>query len=213
MSRKMPRAMLPLWRCKSTSFLSSEVNMSASINPKNIAMITYHFISLLINDDFDFEVSLANDVAIDVDKHAVITLPWSWHFNQWKQALHNEIKLFSNPYCTTMIIITIHVFIATLSSCVQLVFRILVVCIMVILKMFKYMVFVYFVKTRISNVLVYYSKQDEFVSKPEKLFLAIKVKVKATSSLSLVSFWKGIISWVCMQNMNISLKFKSHSES
>ena len=28
MSRKMPRAMLPLWRCKSTSFLSSEVNMS-----------------------------------------------------------------------------------------------------------------------------------------------------------------------------------------
>ena len=27
----MPRAMLPLWRCKSTSFLSSEVNMSACV--------------------------------------------------------------------------------------------------------------------------------------------------------------------------------------
>ena len=27
----MPRAMLPLWRCKSTSFLSSEVNMSDSM--------------------------------------------------------------------------------------------------------------------------------------------------------------------------------------
>ena len=32
MSRKMPRAMLPLWRCKSTSFLSSEVNMSVSMH-------------------------------------------------------------------------------------------------------------------------------------------------------------------------------------
>ena len=45
--------------------------MDTSINPKNIAMITYHFISALLNDDFDFDVSVANDVAIDVAKRAL----------------------------------------------------------------------------------------------------------------------------------------------
>ena len=56
-------------------------------------MITYHFISALLNDDFNFDVSVANDVAIDVDKCALsgeVTLPKRWHFNQWEQGLHNE---------------------------------------------------------------------------------------------------------------------------
>ena len=60
------------------------------------------------------------------------------------------------------------------------------------------MVFVYFVKTRISNVLVYYSKQDEFVSKARKAISSIKVKVKATSSLSLVSFERAsLVEYAC----------------
>ena len=37
--------------------------MDTSINPINIAMITYSFILALLNDDFDFDVSVANDVA------------------------------------------------------------------------------------------------------------------------------------------------------
>ena len=31
--------------------------VDTSINPKNIAMITYHFILGLLNDDFDFDVN------------------------------------------------------------------------------------------------------------------------------------------------------------
>ena len=34
-------------------------------------MITYHFISALLNDDFDFDFIVANDVAIDVAKRAL----------------------------------------------------------------------------------------------------------------------------------------------
>ena len=41
------------------------------ISPKNIATITYHFISALLNANFDFDVSVANDVAIDVAKCAL----------------------------------------------------------------------------------------------------------------------------------------------
>ena len=34
-------------------------------------MITYHFISVRLNDDFDFDASVANDVAFDVAKYAL----------------------------------------------------------------------------------------------------------------------------------------------
>ena len=40
--------------------------------PNNITMIPNHFISTLLNANFDFDVSIANDVAIDV---AMFTLP------------------------------------------------------------------------------------------------------------------------------------------
>ena len=36
--------------------------------PKNITTIPYHFISTLLNVNFDFDVTVANDVAIDVAK-------------------------------------------------------------------------------------------------------------------------------------------------
>ena len=38
------------------------------INPYNITTIPYHFISTLLNASFDFDVTVANDVAIDVAK-------------------------------------------------------------------------------------------------------------------------------------------------
>ena len=41
------------------------------INPKNITTIPYNFISTLLNAKFDFDVSVANDVAIDVAKCAL----------------------------------------------------------------------------------------------------------------------------------------------
>ena len=40
--------------------------VDTSINQKNITTIPYHFISTLLNADFDFDVSVTNDVAIDV---------------------------------------------------------------------------------------------------------------------------------------------------
>ena len=40
--------------------------------PKHITTIPYHFISTLLNANFDFDVSVVNDVAIDVAK---CTLP------------------------------------------------------------------------------------------------------------------------------------------
>ena len=39
--------------------------------PKNITMIPYHFISTLLYTYFDFDVTVANDVAIDVAKCAL----------------------------------------------------------------------------------------------------------------------------------------------
>ena len=45
--------------------------MDTSINPKNITTIHYHFILTLLNANFDFDVSVANDVAIDVAKRAL----------------------------------------------------------------------------------------------------------------------------------------------
>ena len=46
-------------------------DVDISINPKNISMITYHFISTILNANYDFDVSIANDVAIDVAKSAL----------------------------------------------------------------------------------------------------------------------------------------------
>ena len=46
--------------------------MDTSISPKNITTIPYHFILTLLNGNFDFDVSVANGVAIDVTK---CTLP------------------------------------------------------------------------------------------------------------------------------------------
>ena len=42
-----------------------------SINTRNITTIPYYFISTLLNDNFDFDVSVTNDVAIDVAKRAL----------------------------------------------------------------------------------------------------------------------------------------------
>ena len=39
--------------------------------PKNITTIPYHFIYTLLNANFDFDVSVSNDVAIDVAKCAL----------------------------------------------------------------------------------------------------------------------------------------------
>ena len=45
--------------------------VDTSINPNNITMITY-FISALLNDNFDLDVSVAIDVTIDVAKCALL---------------------------------------------------------------------------------------------------------------------------------------------
>ena len=45
--------------------------MDTCINPKNITTIPHHFILTLLNANFDFDVSVANDVAIDVAKCAL----------------------------------------------------------------------------------------------------------------------------------------------
>ena len=37
--------------------------VDTSLNPKHITTIPYHFISTLLNAKFDFDVSVANDVA------------------------------------------------------------------------------------------------------------------------------------------------------
>ena len=59
-----------------------------SINHTNITKISYHFISTLLNANFDFDVSVANDVAIDVctsgQGDTVISMPGNATFNQRK---------------------------------------------------------------------------------------------------------------------------------
>ena len=45
--------------------------MDTSISPKNITTISYHFILTLLNANFDLDVSVANDVAIDVARFAL----------------------------------------------------------------------------------------------------------------------------------------------
>ena len=49
-----------------------------SISPKNITTIPYHFISTLLNANFDFDVNVANDVAIDVAKCALPGKVMQW---------------------------------------------------------------------------------------------------------------------------------------
>ena len=46
--------------------------VDTSIIPKNITTIPYHFISILLNATFGFEISIANGVAIDVAKCALL---------------------------------------------------------------------------------------------------------------------------------------------
>ena len=53
-----------------------------------ITWIPYRFIATLLSTNFAFDISI--DVAFDVA--VVITLSGSVYFNQWKWALHNEIK-------------------------------------------------------------------------------------------------------------------------
>ena len=49
----------------------SVFGVDTSINPENITTIPYHFISTLLNANFDSDVTVANDVAIDVAKCAL----------------------------------------------------------------------------------------------------------------------------------------------
>ena len=51
---------------------------------KNITTIPYHFIWTLLNANYDFDVSVANDVAIDVAKCTFPgkVMPGSAHYNQ-----------------------------------------------------------------------------------------------------------------------------------
>ena len=62
-----------LHHARSTCFISfpSIFGVDTSINPKNITTIPYHFISTLLNGNFDFDFSVVNDVAIDVTKYAL----------------------------------------------------------------------------------------------------------------------------------------------
>ena len=46
----------------------SVFGVDTCINSKNITTIPYHFISTLLNVNFDFDVTVANDIAIDVAK-------------------------------------------------------------------------------------------------------------------------------------------------
>ena len=64
----------------------------------SLETILYHLISALLNANFDFDINIANDIAIDGKGDAVITLPGSWHFNKWKRLLHNEIKWLRHQY-------------------------------------------------------------------------------------------------------------------
>ena len=62
------------------------------------------FYLVVLKAYFDFDVSVANDVAIVVAKCALMgkvmqgSLAWTWHFNQRKCALHNEILKLINIY-------------------------------------------------------------------------------------------------------------------
>ena len=56
----------------------SVFGVDTSISPKNITAIPYNFISTHLNANFDFDVSVANDVAIDVAKCALPGKVMQW---------------------------------------------------------------------------------------------------------------------------------------
>ena len=64
--------------------------MDNSINPKNLTTIPYHFISTFLNANFDFDVSVANDVASVVAKCALPGKVMQWSPCPEVSALSNE---------------------------------------------------------------------------------------------------------------------------
>ena len=68
----------------------SVFGVDTSISPKNITTIPYHFISTLLNANFDFDVSVANDVAIDVAKCALPGKVMQWSPCPEVRTLTNE---------------------------------------------------------------------------------------------------------------------------
>ena len=68
----------------------SVFGVDTSINPKNITTIPYHFISTLLYANFDFDVSVANDVAIDVAKCALPGKVMQWSPCPEVRTLTNE---------------------------------------------------------------------------------------------------------------------------
>ena len=58
------------WSAWCISF-PSVFGVDTSINSKNITTIPYHFISTLLNANFDFDISVTNEVAIDVTNCAL----------------------------------------------------------------------------------------------------------------------------------------------
>ena len=68
----------------------SVFGVDTSISQKNITTIPYHFISTLLNANFDFDVSVANDVAIDVAKCALPGKVMQWSPCPEVRTLTNE---------------------------------------------------------------------------------------------------------------------------
>ena len=64
--------------------------MDTSINTTNITTIPYHFISRLLNANFDFDVSVSNDVVIDVAKCALPGKVMQWSPCPEVRTLTNE---------------------------------------------------------------------------------------------------------------------------
>ena len=75
--------------------------MDTSINPKNITTIPYHFISTLLNAHFDFDISVANDAAIDVAKWALLDKVMQWSSCPRVQSLtyENKCNIPVSSYC------------------------------------------------------------------------------------------------------------------
>ena len=70
--------------------LPSVACVDTCINPKNITTIPYHLISTLLNVNFDFHVTVANDVAIDVAKFSLSGKVMQWSPCPEVRTLTNE---------------------------------------------------------------------------------------------------------------------------
>ena len=68
----------------------SVFGVDTSISPKNITTIPYHFISTLLNANFDFDISVANNVAIDIAKCALPGKVMQWSPCPEVRTLTNE---------------------------------------------------------------------------------------------------------------------------